>query len=60
MNISGLRIERIAVARRCGASDLDNSQMRQRPHHASSLPNDQRELRLVQLLVAEHETSVGF
>jgi hypothetical protein len=60
MNVSGPRIERVAVARRCGASDLDISQMRQRPHHASSLPNDQRELHLIQLLVAEHETSVSF
>jgi hypothetical protein len=30
-------------------------QMRQRPHHASSLPNDRRALRLVQLVIAEHE-----
>ena len=38
-----------AVTRRCRTSDLDNVQMRQRPHSASSLPSDQRRLRPVQV-----------
>ncbi len=32
-----------AVACRCAAPDLDNSQMRQRAHHAPSWPHDQRD-----------------
>jgi hypothetical protein len=38
MNAFAPRIELIAAARRARASDLDNSQMRHRPHHTSSLP----------------------
>jgi hypothetical protein len=46
-----VRKQTCTVARRRSASDFDNSQMRQRLHHASSLANDQRELRLVQFLL---------
>jgi hypothetical protein len=61
INVSGPRIERVAVACRSGTSDLDNSHVRQRPHHASSLPMTSAIQRLVSAsLVAEHETSVSY
>src|SRR5229473_6780252 len=47
-----------AIARRRGASDLDDFEMRQRPHHASSLPNDQREPRPASN--CEHENPAQF
>jgi hypothetical protein len=61
INVSGPRVERVAVACRSGVFDPDHSQMRQRSRHASALPMTSAIQRLVLAsLVAEHETPASY
>jgi hypothetical protein len=54
-----IREQARAIARRGTASDLDNPQMRQRAHHASSCPITSAS-GADPFLVAGHETLMGF